>query len=466
MQSGELIPPPRLDPAPVPRARWAWAICIVVMLAMVGMSVGTYIASLSQPKSADYTSTRLQVRLALVMRDAEIMSSLPESQRSQLGGNLASLADGLSDDASQNPEAAALYLALRRVAGQEWGETGEKAIARIEKDGKNPERTILAALQGDQKAAESISPQSTNIESLIARQYGLAERPDPQKPFRLALPADTAGRAFTQIGLMLTLISIGFMAVIGALIVTLVMRPKGFPVSITDADSDRYALRMSIYFGLFIGISIAAGLAIALGERVGIGGSGMVLGLVIMGVGGLVLVPLMLRTPLLGVADPVKLIVGEKGPLWSHLLWGVGTYFLNWPLIVLLGALMTRLLPDLPPPSHEALTQLAQARDPFTLLALFFVAAVYAPIVEELMFRGVLFPAVSQATRRVWVGVLVSSLVFALIHQQGPVAWPSLALIGATAAWVTYRTGSLIPAIIMHALHNGTTLLLGYLVSR
>lgn len=466
MQSGELTPPPQLEPVPTPRALWAWAVCIVVMLAMVGMSVGSYLVSLGEPKSADYTSMRLQVRMALVMRDAELMRSLPESQTNQLGGNLESFATQLSDDAAENSEAAALYLALRRVTGSGWGESATKAIDRIEKDGKNPERSILAALQSDRKAAESISPTEKNIESQIARQYGLAMNPDPGKPFRVDLPQEMAVRTLAQVGIMVTLISLGLVAVAGALIVTFAMRPRGLPVQLSLADTDRYALRMSLYFGLFIGISLVAGIVGAVATQAGLRGSGMVLSLVVMGVGGLVLIPLMLRMPLLGIADPVRVIVGEKGPLWSHLLWGAGTYFLNWPLIVLLGALMTRLLPDLPPPSHEALTQLAQARDPLTVLALFFVAAIYAPIVEELMFRGVLFPAISQATKRVWLGVLVSSLVFALIHQQGPVAWPSLALIGATAAWVTYRTGSLIPAIIMHALHNGTTLLMGYLVSR
>jgi membrane protease YdiL (CAAX protease family) len=468
MSTGELIPPPIQAPPAAPRAVWAWWVLIAVMVTMVSMSVYGYVASLRTPAETDYTSLRLQVRMATVMRDSPFVDSLPESQRGQLGGNLAALADQLTDDAKKNSEAAALMLALRRLQGQPWGPSETAAVALIEKDGKNLQRTILAALQGDDEAANSLPANPRTIEELIARQYGRAENPDPAKPFRLQIPADVAGRSIAQLGLMMTLVMGGFAALVAALVVTLTMRPRGFPVRLSLPDTDRFALRMSIYFGLFMGISLAVGIGIALAAQFTQRepSSFMIFALLSMGVLGLIVIPMALKVPLFGIADPVRVIVGEKGPLWSHLLWGVGTYFLNWPLIILLGLLMTRLLPDLPPPSHEALTQLAQARDPFTLLALFFVAAVYAPIVEELMFRGVLFPAVSEATKKVWVGVLVSSVVFAMIHQQGPVAWPSLALIGATAAWVTYRTGSLIPAIIMHALHNGTTLLMGYLASR
>lgn len=89
-----------------------------------------------------------------------------------------------------------------------------------------------------------------------------------------------------------------------------------------------------------------------------------------------------------------------------------------------------------------------------------FLASVVAPVVEETMFRGVLYRHLRDATRRWWwtasfvVSGMVVSFLFAIIHPQGPVAAPLL--MGLAFGFTIAREwrGTLIPCIVGHGLNN------------
>ncbi len=100
--------------------------------------------------------------------------------------------------------------------------------------------------------------------------------------------------------------------------------------------------------------------------------------------------------------------------------------------------------------------------------ALFFIgAAVLAPIGEEVLFRGYLFGSLRRLAGDSRTGIAiaygVSALVFALSHSlaatEGLVGLlvPSF-LIGLVFAWGFDHSGSLIPAIVAHAINNGVAL--------
>ncbi len=91
--------------------------------------------------------------------------------------------------------------------------------------------------------------------------------------------------------------------------------------------------------------------------------------------------------------------------------------------------------------------------------AFMMAAAVFiAPVVEETLFRGILFPALLKG-RSFASASLLSGLYFALVHFHAPSLLPLLALsVGFCAAYA--RTGSLLTPIIMHAVFNATSLLL------
>jgi membrane protease YdiL (CAAX protease family) len=80
------------------------------------------------------------------------------------------------------------------------------------------------------------------------------------------------------------------------------------------------------------------------------------------------------------------------------------------------------------------------------------VTIVAAPIYEELIFRGILFPYIA---RQVGVagGVLAVSAVFALIHSHIPSILP-LFLLSVALCLAYWRTGSLWVSIGIHAIFN------------
>ncbi|PSD30805.1 CPBP family intramembrane metalloprotease, partial [Stenotrophomonas maltophilia] len=117
-----------------------------------------------------------------------------------------------------------------------------------------------------------------------------------------------------------------------------------------------------------------------------------------------------------------------------------------------------------PVPTNLALMQSAIARFPL-FLVLF--AVVLAPAYEELLFRRVLFGRLWQAGRP-GLGVVLSSLAFALIHEipgtsaNGPAEIAQLWLVyggmGAAFCWLYRRTGTLWAAITAHALNNAVAI--------
>ncbi|MBD8879413.1 CPBP family intramembrane metalloprotease [Rhodanobacter sp. 7MK24] len=90
-------------------------------------------------------------------------------------------------------------------------------------------------------------------------------------------------------------------------------------------------------------------------------------------------------------------------------------------------------------------------------IALTLVVASAGPLVEELLFRGVLLSALLRRLRTAWA-VLVSAVLFALVHLPDLhwlwYALPNLALLGVALAWLRLRSGSLWPAVIAHGCNN------------
>ena len=84
-------------------------------------------------------------------------------------------------------------------------------------------------------------------------------------------------------------------------------------------------------------------------------------------------------------------------------------------------------------------------------------AVVIAPIVEELLFRGVLFSALLKKRPFIFAALL-SGAYFALVHLHVPSFLPLLALSVALSAGYA-ATGSIITPIVMHMLFNLSSLI-------
>ncbi|WP_447977449.1 CPBP family intramembrane glutamic endopeptidase [Candidatus Nitrospira bockiana] len=78
---------------------------------------------------------------------------------------------------------------------------------------------------------------------------------------------------------------------------------------------------------------------------------------------------------------------------------------------------------------------------------------VFAPVFEELVFRGLLFATLRR--RFGWTtSAAVSAGVFAVAHGYGALGFVSVFWSGVLWAWIYERTGSLLPNMIAHGLSN------------
>ena len=91
-------------------------------------------------------------------------------------------------------------------------------------------------------------------------------------------------------------------------------------------------------------------------------------------------------------------------------------------------------------------------------LAFAFTVVVIAPLIEEIMFRGIGFSLLQPFGER--VAVIVVGVAFGLVHGliEG---FLIVAVLGTGLALLRSRTQSLYPCILLHAAFNATALVLG-----
>lgn len=132
---------------------------------------------------------------------------------------------------------------------------------------------------------------------------------------------------------------------------------------------------------------------------------------------------------------------------------GVGCLLVVAPGIYLLHAGVGEILPRLGiQPDVQAPVRMLMESDWKDRIVIGFFAVVLAPIVEELLFRGIFFPMLRDLgfQRLAWWG---TSLVFGFIHGNVAAFLP-LCVLGAFFAWLYQRTGNLASSIAAHALFN------------
>jgi membrane protease YdiL (CAAX protease family) len=89
---------------------------------------------------------------------------------------------------------------------------------------------------------------------------------------------------------------------------------------------------------------------------------------------------------------------------------------------------------------------------PLERLALAGIASVLAPFCEEVAFRGHLLTLLG-ARLRAGAAIAVSALLFAALHLD-PVRFVAVFLLGLLYGWITWRAGSLWPAVGAHVANN------------
>jgi len=134
------------------------------------------------------------------------------------------------------------------------------------------------------------------------------------------------------------------------------------------------------------------------------------------------------------------------------LLIGLGLWHFDSALAALINNALNYTIPL--PPQALNVTVVDQ-------VAMLFGVVILAPVVEELLFRGVLQSAYER--RGPVLAIVSSTVLFIMIHQE---LAQSIALVPVTLAlgYVTWRTDSVVPAIVIHLVNNGQAMLASALV--
>lgn len=110
-------------------------------------------------------------------------------------------------------------------------------------------------------------------------------------------------------------------------------------------------------------------------------------------------------------------------------------------------------------PTQEAAEAVEGSRSTLQQIGLGIMIIAVAPVIEEVLFRGLWLRAMVAKYGRT-TAVIATSLLFGLAHLLDPSTaflMPALVIVGIVLAAVTLRTGRLGPAIMIHVGFNLTT---------
>jgi membrane protease YdiL (CAAX protease family) len=180
---------------------------------------------------------------------------------------------------------------------------------------------------------------------------------------------------------------------------------------------------------------------------------------------GLVLVS---SIEILSIASIVPLILfwrtnlveffGLRWLRWKNIFWIMPAFVFA---MMIVGAILvacgwqTWVQDSLGAKPQEAVTLVRETSDVELLVAMAVSAIIIAPIAEELIFRGYLYPVVKRFTDR-WFASIFSGVLFGVIHFN-VMGLPMLALMGIILAVIYERSGSLWVPIGCHAAFNATS---------
>ena len=161
---------------------------------------------------------------------------------------------------------------------------------------------------------------------------------------------------------------------------------------------------------------------------------------------------------LLLVLTTLKKIVAFK---WSSIGWVkpikrdiykvIPALFLYFFASMLLTGLATKFIPNF---NVEQVQEVGfdQLKKPVELFCAFMALSVLTPVIEETIFRGILFKGLRR-TLPFWFGAVVTSIIFAAAHMQWNVAVDTFAL-SLILCYLVEKSDSVVTAILLHALKN------------
>ena len=141
------------------------------------------------------------------------------------------------------------------------------------------------------------------------------------------------------------------------------------------------------------------------------------------------------------------------------LLAGICFLPVGWGLQSLVAWLMQHF--NMPVEEQQAVQVLRHTTAPLSAMVLGVIAIFVAPAAEEMMFRGILYPAIRQAGYP-RVALWSTSLVFAAMHMNIPSFVPLL-LLALLMVFIYEHTNNLLSCIVAHSFFNVTNFVMFYI---
>ncbi|MHB9130745.1 MAG: CPBP family intramembrane glutamic endopeptidase [Armatimonadota bacterium] len=144
-------------------------------------------------------------------------------------------------------------------------------------------------------------------------------------------------------------------------------------------------------------------------------------------------------------------IFGWRAPRWS-IGYGLLILFMSLPAVWAASIISGILLRDRDS-MHPLIQLLFNPHDIWLVVISLFAASVMAPLVEETLFRGLLFRAL-DARIPFWRAAILSGFVFSLVHGELTVVLP-ITILGIVFAYLTRHSRGIWASVTAHAAFNG-----------
>lgn len=139
-------------------------------------------------------------------------------------------------------------------------------------------------------------------------------------------------------------------------------------------------------------------------------------------------------------------------PRWMDIVWTLAGFFVYLIFSGVLLSVATQLLPFIDM-QQEQDTGYANLSSHVEYVLAFISLVVVAPFAEELLFRGYLLGKLRKYTQ-FWISLLITSLLFAIVHFQWNVGFDVFAL-SVVLCVLRLMTKSLWSPVLLHMLKNG-----------
>jgi membrane protease YdiL (CAAX protease family) len=146
---------------------------------------------------------------------------------------------------------------------------------------------------------------------------------------------------------------------------------------------------------------------------------------------------------------------------WKTVIINGSTHTLKvWPIIVIVGFNSALMLPEYKQQDNVIEIKNGNYTD-ITLIVI--SACIIAPIIEELIFRGMLYPLLKKGIGVFW-GCVISSLTFSFVHYN-ILSFPVLFVFSCSLTYVYEKNNNIVVPMISHSIFNCIMIILMILAS-